>query len=81
MLKGHIHFSKTSIPIETTSIKSFTVIQNNNHVTVYEVEFERNGSVRKMVFLNLVEATLQHARYVHAQSKLEFCAKLELIPE
>lgn len=81
MLKGHIHFSKTSTPIETTSIRSFTVVQNNNHATVYEVEFERNGSVRKMMFLNCVEATLKNSRYVHAQSKLDFCAKLELITE
>ena len=79
MLKGHIHLSKTSSPIETKSIKCFSVIQNNNHCTVYEVDFERNGSTRHMMFLNCIEATLKGSRYVLAQSNKAHCATLVLV--
>lgn len=81
MLKGQVHLSKTSAPINTTQIKSFNVIQNNHHGVVHEVEFERNGSTRRMLFLNGVEAILKGSRYIQAQSKAGFCATLVLTPD
>lgn len=81
MLKGRVHLSKTSVPIDTTQIRSFNVIQNNHHGVVHEVEFERGGSTRRMLFLNGVEAILKGSRYIQAQSKASFCATLVLVTE
>lgn len=74
MINGHIHLSKTSAPIKSSRVNSFHVIQNNNHGTVHEVDFELNGTMRRMMFLNGVEATLRGARYVLAQSDKTRCA-------
>jgi hypothetical protein len=80
-MKARILFSKDATPIETTSIKTFMVVQNNKRSTVHEVMFEKGGVTKKLTFLNLVEATLRNSRYVMAQSKVEFCAKLELLKD
>ena len=81
MLKGQILFNAGSAPIAANKIRSFGVTQNNSNVTIHEVDFERNGYPRRLLFMNFVEATLKGSRYVQAQSKREFCAKLELLDE
>lgn len=81
MLNGQIRFNKTSTPVEVSNIRSFTVVQNNNNITLHEVNFERNGSVRRLLFMNFVEATLRGNRYVQAQSNIAFCARLEISDE
>ena len=80
MLKGQIRFNKTSAPVEVSNIKSFCIVQNNNNVTIHEVNFERNGLSRRILFMNCIEATLNGSRYVLAQSNPAFCARLELTP-
>lgn len=78
-MKARILFSKDATPVESTSVKSFMVVQNNKRSTVHEVSFDKGGVTRKLTFLNLVEATLRGSRYVMAQSKVEYCAKLEIL--
>lgn len=78
MLTGKILFNATAAPIDAGTIKTFTIVQNNRNVVIHEVEFMRSGTVRRMFFLNLVEASRNGDRYVQAQSNRKFCARLEL---
>ena len=80
-MKGQIILNKTSAPIDVSEIRVFTVTQNNKSSIVHEVNFERNGSSRKMLFLNFSETMLKGSRYVPAQSNPAFCAKLVLLPD
>lgn len=80
-MKAQILFNKGSVPVAVTSLKSFMVIQNNKNSTVHVAEFQKGGNTRRLTFLNLVEAVQKGSRYVNAQSKIEFCARLELLDE
>lgn len=80
-MKARILFNKGSQPVEVTSLKSFMVIQNNKNSTVHVAEFQKGGNTRRLTFLNLVEAVEKGSRYVNAQSKIEFCARLELLDD
>jgi hypothetical protein len=80
-MKARILFSKGAEPVEVSNLKSFTVSQNNKISTVHVADFEKYGTKRRLTFFNLVEATMKGSRYVNAQSKLEFCAKLEILKD
>ena len=42
---------------------------------------ETMRNTRRLTFLNLVEAVEKGSRYVNAQSKIEFCARLEILDD
>jgi hypothetical protein len=76
-----IQLGQSTREIEATKVTKFKVVQDNRSKQITVVEYEmRDGSTREMAFLNDVEAVLNPAgRYIQAQSKREYCAKI--LPE
>lgn len=70
-------FAQSSRVIEATSVKEFTVIQDNRKKTVHILHYETSRGPSEITFLNGIEAMLNgNGRYVRVKSKAEDCAKL-----
>lgn len=79
-----IQFAQSEREIEATKVTKFNVVQDNRTKQIVVVEYATANGTREMSFLNGVESILNdRGRYIQAQSKKEFCAKIlpEAIPE
>lgn len=71
-----IQFAGSNRMVDITKYNEFSVIQDNRSKKVEVVEYESSIGTRDMIFLNGVQAVLKNGRYIMAQSKASFCARL-----
>lgn len=77
MEQAKIVFNNSKVINDIVHIERFTVVQNNKPQVIHVVDYRQSELQRQITFLNGVEATMRNGRYIKAQSKLEFCARLE----
>jgi hypothetical protein len=78
-MSAHIVFPGSDFKPVVTKLESFTVTQNNRSQVIHIADYKSlRGRDGQITLLNGVEATMNGARYVKAQSKTELCAKLVL---
>lgn len=66
---------------EVIKIDEFYVVQNARKQLIHQVDYKMGDTIRQIIFMNYIEASMLNEKYVRAQSNKEWCAKLEFEKE